>query len=196
MGWVGEAWVCIGDDRCDYDIGEIPEILCFEHDHTSLRVQRIREKPAPYDEASSSPGWKGGDDQEVQLEDIETRHLELFPKLGGIPEGHIVFFWTSSAFFTLTATEDKHPSRGTAIFDSFGEVVGNMGPVSSKTPAQGQEQHESIVVGSRRNQFSPPSLLVLQVEWRESIAYRVDVGEILEEAWERASHTWKLVPLG
>ena len=60
----------------------------------------------------------------------------------------------------------------------------------------GQGRHEFVILGSRRNQFSDPMLLVLQIEWRDAIAHRVNCGEIKEEAWEREPHTWKLIPLG
>lgn len=60
----------------------------------------------------------------------------------------------------------------------------------------GRGRHEFVVLGSRRNQFSNPMLLVLQIEWLDGIAYRVNCGEIEEGPWEREPHTWKLIPLG
>jgi hypothetical protein len=66
-------------------------------------------------------------------------------------------------------------------------------------------QHDFIVLGWRDRSAQRalseykslfPVLLVLQIEWRDGIAYRVGCGEIGEEAWQRADHKWKLIVLG
>ncbi|KAH8801433.1 heterokaryon incompatibility protein-domain-containing protein [Xylogone sp. PMI_703] len=205
MGWIGEVFVCIGDDRCDEDIGEFPEILCFEHYHAPLRLERIRHKPAPYDSTGwrDTPSWKRSHDSHVTLADLEVEHSRnLLATLRATPEKQLIFFWTSSAFFTL-ARPDNNDVRHSDIVDSSGNVVGSTGIMMSeeedcKSPSSDHpsDRHEFVVLGSRRNQFSDPMLLVLQIGWLDGIAYRVNCGEVKEEAWERESHTWKLIPLG
>lgn len=117
-------------------------------------------------------------------------------KLSSIPETQLAFFWTSSAFFTIVPRDD---GRDSVIVDSSGDAVGSTGAmVSENVGSIGSDRgrHEFIVLGSRRNQFSDSVLLVLQIAWRDAIAYRVNWGEVREEAWEKADHAWKLLPLG
>lgn len=78
--------------------------------------------------------------------------------------------------------------------DSLGNIVGSTGTLELKLDGS-QGRHEFIIIGSRRNQFSDPMLLLLQIEWRGNVAYRVNSGEINEDAWETEDHTWKLIAL-
>ncbi|KAI0533970.1 HET-domain-containing protein [Xylaria digitata] len=202
MGWIGEAHVCIGDDRWDADIGEIPEILCYEHYHAPLRIERARPKTLTYEPATqqSRPGWKYNHNQVVTLADLASEYPLLHSTtLGIIPETQLIFFWTSCAFFTLVPPSNSASPRGFTVVDSRGDAVGSTGIIVSdhvESPNHGQGRHEFIVLGSRRNQFSDPMLLVLQIEWQDAIAHRINWGEIREEAWEREPHVWKLIPLG
>ncbi|KAI1205880.1 HET-domain-containing protein [Annulohypoxylon truncatum] len=196
MGWIGEAFVCIGDDRYDIDLGEVPEILCFEHYHSPLRLERVRKATVGYDLIASHDcaSWKAHHNQPVTLSDIAAQNPRLLSKeLGDVPETQLIFFWTSSAILTLAQPADD-ANRSFTIVDSHGSIVGSTGTVGPKSSGS-QGRHEFIVIGSRRNQFSDPMLLLLQIEWRENIAYRVNSAEINESAWEAENHTWKLIPL-
>ncbi|KAI1757570.1 HET-domain-containing protein [Xylaria castorea] len=202
MGWIGEAHVCIGDDRWDADIGENPEILCYEHYHAPMRIERVRSKMLTYEFTTQQdrPRWKCNHNQPVTLADLASEHPLLHStKLSTVPESQLIFFWTTCAFFTLVPPDNNTNLRRFTIVDSRGDAVGSTGTIrldEIEDPNCGQGRHEFIVVGSRRNQFSDPMLLVLQIEWRDAIAHRVNWGEIGERAWEREPHTWKLIPLG
>ncbi|KAI0869541.1 HET-domain-containing protein [Hypoxylon argillaceum] len=202
MGWIGEAHVCIGDDRWDADIGEIPEILCYEHYHAPLRIERVRPKGLTYEleTQQNRPRWKYNHNQLVTLADLASELPLLYSeKLSTIPETQLIFFWTTCACFTIVPPDNNTNRRSFTIVDSRGDAVGSMGVIVSdyvENPNFGQSQHEFIVLGSRRNQFSDPMLLVLQIEWRDTIAHRINWGEIGEGAWERETHMWKLIPLG
>ncbi|KAI3322198.1 HET-domain-containing protein [Xylariaceae sp. AK1471] len=202
MGWIGEAHVCIGDDRWDADIGEIPEILCYEHYHAPLRIERVRPKTLTYELTTQQnrPRWKHNYNQVVTLVDLASEYPLLHSaKLSTIPETQLIFFWTTRAFFTLVPLDSNTNRRRFTIVDSRGDAVGSTGTIVSdyvENPNCSQGQHEFIVLGSRRNQFSDPMLLVLQIEWRDTIAHRINWGEIGEGAWEREPHMWKLIPLG
>ena len=178
-------------------IRESPEILCFEHYHAPLRLERVRHGTAPYDstEQRDLPSWKLSHNQLVILEDLDAEHPQLLSaKLSKIPETQLIFFWTSSAFFTLVPPENND-GRHSTIVDSSGNAVGSTGTMVSddwESDGSGRGRHEFVVLGSRRNQFSHPVLLVLQIEWRDAIAHRLNCGEIKEEAWERGTHTWNL----
>lgn len=182
-------------------ISEVPEIVCFEHYHHPLRLERVRRAAAAYDWISpdQQPSWKPRNHQPVSLVEVTSNLPELSPAaLSNIPETLIIFFWTSSAVLTVAPSEsgNKKPS----LVGPDGEVIGSMAPLAlgndAATAGQRRGQHEFIVIGSRRNQFSDPVLLVLQIEWQHGIAYRVNSGEVLERSWEAAAPTWKLVALG
>ncbi|KAI1113012.1 HET-domain-containing protein [Nemania sp. NC0429] len=203
MGWIGEAHICIGDERWDIDIGEVPEILCYEHCHSPLRLERVRHETASYEWTArqNCPSWKDGHAQLVTLADVASEHPMLHSaKLSTIPETQLIYFWTSSAFFTLVPPDgDNANIRQSTITDSRGNAVGSTGTTVSDdgdSGRYGRGRYEFVVLGSRRNQFSDPVLLVLQIEWRDGIAYRVNCGEIEEGPWERELRTWKLIPLG
>ncbi|KAL7800319.1 heterokaryon incompatibility protein domain-containing protein [Trichoderma ceciliae] len=212
MGWIGEASVCIDDELCgEYELcllspyiftSEIPEILCFEHQHNPLRLERVRGTSAVYDNLQSrvNTDWKRQEKQPVTLHDIETHYSELSAELGDTPETQLIFFWTSSSLFTLVLPTDP-AIRHANIADSREDIVGStgiMGPESvylNRETDGDRSQHEFIVLGSRRSQFSEATLLVLQIKWEGNIAYRVNCGEIKEDAWQAGAHTWKLIAL-
>ncbi|KAI1279621.1 HET-domain-containing protein [Xylaria sp. FL0933] len=202
MGWIGEAHVCIGDDRWDEDIGECPEILCYEHYHAPLRIERVRSQTLGYEltRQRDRSRWKQNQDQHVTLADLALEHPILHTKkLSAIPETQLIFFWTTCAFFAVAPIDNTPGQRRFEIVDSHGHVVGSTGIIETdyiENPDCSKGRHEFIVLGSRRNQFSEPMLLVIQIEWRDGVAYRTNWGEIEEGAWERESYAWKLVPLG
>ncbi|KAI0554825.1 hypothetical protein F4679DRAFT_525055 [Xylaria curta] len=116
-----------------------------------------------------------------------------------IPESQLIFFWTTCAFFTLLPLGNSTDLRRYAVVDSLGNTIGSTGARALddiEYPDNDRVQHELIVLGSRRNQFSHSILLVLQIVWQRAVVHRVNCGEIEEAAWEREPHTWKLIPLG
>ncbi|KAL2126094.1 hypothetical protein VTI74DRAFT_1702 [Chaetomium olivicolor] len=199
MGWLGEVTINIGDERFEPDFdAEIPEILCFEHHHHPLRLERVRRTAAAYDwlRQQDLPSWKAGHDQPVELADLTSS----LPQLPDIPETLVLFFWTSSAFFTVVT---NHGTPAPSLVNTSGDVVGSvkpMPPEDDHRTSEGQRlgQHEFIVIGSSRSTYpgAEPVLLVLQIEWRQGIAYRVNFGEVKERFWEAVPHTWKLIALG
>ncbi|PYI07227.1 hypothetical protein BO78DRAFT_429049 [Aspergillus sclerotiicarbonarius CBS 121057] len=203
MGWVGETFICIGDERFDTDLGEIPEILCYEHIHSPLSLRRVRPTPAQYELAHqrSLPTWKHHENQPVTLSDLSQSQIPL--DLNQTPDTLYLIFWTSSARFTLRPRTTS-PIYQSDIVDSNGIIIGETGKTLLHTVNETQPQpqpqtktsHEFIVLASRRNQFTTPTLLTLQIKWRAGIAYRINYAEIDEDAWIRASPVWKLVVLG
>ncbi|KAM7214003.1 Heterokaryon incompatibility protein (HET) domain containing protein [Rhypophila decipiens] len=206
MGWIGEASILIGDDRLDEEIGETPEVVCFEHCHNPSRLQPVSPAASRFKSLLTSaplPRWKQSHNHSVTMSALETNMPQLYTSLPAVPEGLLIFFWTSMASFTLVPTvippafTDGQAQVTAEVMDAEGQKVGTVGTTSlDDEVAHRQGVHKFIVVGSRRNPFSDPVLLVLQVVWREGIAYRMNSGEILEAAWERASPAWTLVVLG
>jgi len=142
-----------------------------------------------------------GHGQAVTMSVLESNYPSLYGRLPTIPETVQVFFWTSTAVFTLIpavippAHADGRDKTVAKILDPDGKIIGSMGPIVQDAASTGTGTWEFIVVGSRRNPFSDPVLLVLQIEWREEVAYRINCGEIGEEAWENALYKWKLIVL-
>jgi hypothetical protein len=88
------------------------------------------------------------------------------------PSGHVVGSLETSVAPTLLPDDDCDGSRNI-----------------------GFDKHEFIVV-SKKEFMAHRKLLVLQIAWRDGIAYRLGRGEIREAAWERAAPKWKLIVLG
>lgn len=131
----------------------------------------------------------------MTLADLESNHARLRAKLDTIPEETLIFFWTRSATFYLK--NDESQFGGPSVLDSNGKAVGSTRVMSTNVDASAFDQEcEFIVVGSRRNDFSERTPLVLLIKWEEDIAYRVNIGEIFEEDWLKAPSTWKLISLG
>jgi hypothetical protein len=147
--------------------------------------------------------WKVHHSQTVSVDDVRQHLPHLCnTKLASIPDEHLIFLWASSATLTLEGGNDKNNNGASdkpTVLDDSGNVIGEMGRMSEEHWASGdyaQGTHEFIVVGSRRNSYCKPMLLVLQIEWQDGIAYRINFGEVEEEAWIRARRAWKLIALG
>lgn len=89
------------------------------------------------------------------------------------------------------------------ILDSNGKILGTlcrMKPEFWKDGNYDSGMHEFIVVGRRHIEeladFFPATLLVMQVERKNGIWYRINIGEILETDWNVAGSQWKLIILG
>lgn len=78
------------------------------------------------------------------------------------------------------------------ITDSSGRAVGTIGLTSYQ---YSEKKHEFVVIGSRRNMYSESVLIVLQVEWHDCVAYRVNRGEIQEKAWIAAMPQRSLIAM-
>lgn len=159
-------------------------------------MEQTRGTSAVYDFLQSrvNADWKQQNNQPVTLIDVEIHYPNLGAELSDIPETQLIFFWTSSSFFTLVTPADPAVRHAT-ITDSHGDAVGSTGIMGPEQTNGDSSHQEFIILGSRRNQFSEATLLVLQIAWAGSIAYRVNCGEIKEEAWQRQAHTWKLIAL-
>ncbi|PVG00464.1 HET-domain-containing protein [Serendipita vermifera] len=207
IGWVGEAWVSVGDDR--WETGEAPEITCYVHYDSPLRVLKVADTVSsshptqvPCIEEGNTElrnQWKPDHDLTVSVEDIEIHLKNVYDKLVEIPEEHIIFFWTSLATFTLEPVSTQgNQNTAPRILDSTGKQVGTMGIMKNEYWQSGhydRGEHEFVVIGSRRFYTFDPILAVLQIERREGIAYRVNIGEINEEDWVKAQRGWTLVAL-
>lgn len=72
-------------------------------------------------------------------------------------------------------------------------------PADTEDPvcAAGEGLFEFVLMATNRPMFGdhPAEKVVLQVEWRDGIAYRLSVCDILEETWEARGPQMKLIVL-
>jgi hypothetical protein len=149
---------------------------------------------------------------------ISTHLPKITPEtLSNTPENHILFFWTTSAFFavdeppTLITIKDflweKHyfheeDPRSRVKCRKTGKTVGSMdkmGFTHWKSLDEKVEAWEFIRVGQNQIKLvpdSPVTILALQIRWKNGVAYRINLAEIEEAAWNEASPIRRLVALG
>jgi hypothetical protein len=100
-------------------------------------------------------------------------------------------------------TLESLPPSPPHILDASGSVVGSTCRMTSEYFRIGSYDtgmHEFIVIGRRHveelgDEF-PAQLLVMQVEMKDGIYHRVNIGEIEENAWDAAGSEWRLIALG
>jgi hypothetical protein len=196
MGWIGEAWVSVANSRVE--CGEDSEIVCYIHRHDPLDIVPVNVAHSVTNEDSGTDKeWKLHTYQAVNIADVNENLPDIMEDtIIRVPPEQYLFFWTSSAVFELQRRDNE--SRPTVV-DLTGTLVGNMGPMSEDHWTRGKYDsgfQEFIVIGSRRSFDIKPELIVLQIEWRDGVAFRVNIGEINEDAWIKADRTWKLIALG
>ncbi|KAI2628297.1 hypothetical protein GGS21DRAFT_492618 [Xylaria nigripes] len=126
--------------------------------------------------------WKRGQTQAFTLADFasECPTLRSVLTFKTIPEMQLIFSRTSLAFFTFAAPENDNNDETCyfAIVGCHGDAVDKMGTLASEDEGGSRGQHEFVILGRRRNQFLNPTPLVLEIERRDVIAYRVNVGRL------------------
>jgi hypothetical protein len=204
MGWVGEAWVWVQDER--YELGYHPEIVCHIHQLSPLSVVRVVATaprvswshlvdPGP-DVMELRDQWKTHPSLDVSLDDIKAHLPEVYDKLSDLPEETTLFFWANVAVFTLQFVSDRR--LWARVLDDSGESVGEVGAMTGEhweRRTYGQGEHEFIVIGSRYIEGFKSYVVVLQIERKDGFVYRVNVGEIDEEAWVKAERRWELIAM-
>jgi hypothetical protein len=207
MGWVGEAWVSVGDDR--WEMGESPEITCYVHQLSPLQVTKVGSTDILNRTSQIIEGggnvmelraqWKPNHVTDISLNDIKTHLKSVYDKLPELPEEQTIFFWSSLAVFTLQpAPEQESKNVGPIILNDSGSPVGTMGVMKEEHWKAGnydRGKHEFIVIGSRCFFGVDPTLVVLQIERKGDVVFRVNIGDINEEAWVKAQRKWALIAL-
>jgi len=192
----------------------VPEIICFVHSTTPVQIRGVRllsneEYPTVPVGMQERAAWQPVENVNVGIDEIATHFPELFGRLESIPGEHLLFFWTSSAVFTVDY-EHKGVGDKPRILDNSATCVGETdrklalsvklggGGGSRHSDEQRLIAHEFVVIGSVRGPISDfkPELVVLQIEWNEGIAYRTNISRIKEDAWIAADFQWKLIVLG
>jgi Heterokaryon incompatibility protein (HET) len=223
MGWIGEAWLSVGDDRHEFrhvnssplqrvrDIltqrSDLPQVTCHVHRTSPLEIVAVRiestgdimSQVLSSFLCNSYSEWKPNHDLLVSLNDIAQHLPSLYERLSSIPDELTLFFWASSALLTLRNDGEDSITIQPTIVDDTGKPIGTMGKMSLEhwnASKYNNQLSELIVIGSRRPTGYNPVLILLHITWRDEIAYRVNIGEIEEAAWMGVQRVWKLIALG
>ena len=197
-------------------ISETSDLLCFLHQSFPFRINKITgttrfdrkgdedEKAHLYEEDVHPLHHSEDYHDEVTWEDIERNLPQLTTnRLRSVPDGHLVFFWASSVFFTVERPNDEKEPSVTKWYQSKpsvkncrGEYVGTVDRMDEFPPEN--EPQEFIMIGRRAIKEIPdfPAVvLALQICWENGIAYRLNIAEIQETAWRNARPSRKLIAL-
>jgi hypothetical protein len=151
----------------------------------------------------------------VSFGDVENHLPELTSELlSSYPDEYLLFFWADAARFLVrppdqfTFTDHQFVSDNVlnsrpTVHNAAGILVGTACRLKGEhwdSATEGfNEQWYDFVAVSRRAvreipEF-PATIIALQIEWIGSIASRVNIAEISEEAWEAAGPVRSLIAL-
>jgi hypothetical protein len=186
-------------------------IVCYTHRNKPLQFLPVGNTG----HVDSSQAFVNANCAELIVEANVANHLPLLTpnKLALFPDDYLLFFWAESAFFTvksrkpsstvLKSFNDYYKDPRTIIQNGGGETIGSvckMPPQASKLAKDIDTDQKQFIAVARRAIPEVPDypqiILVLQIEWKEGITYRVNMGEIKEEAWQAASPKRSLIVLG
>lgn len=139
----------------------------------------------------------------VQLDDIQNS----IPSLAGailldIPDNQILFFWADSANFKVERDPERNvhvPGEPCRILDSNHGLVGETGCMLSEHYDENgcdSGEWEFIAISRRKLLHFEAHITVIQIRRHHGIAYRMNIGEISESAWNDAKPTSLLIALG
>lgn len=156
--------------------------------------------------------WANNESLDVTWNDVQQQLPSLTAdRLRKVPSEHVLFFWASSVFLEVRRDTDRNrkyvgthsSSRPADILDAHGYLVGimeRMGQWQQQGALSGR--HEFIALGRQDlgieelRALYPPKVMAMQIRWEDGVAYRVNMAEIEQAAWEAAKPTCKLVALG
>lgn len=159
--------------------------------------------------------WLHNKSLDVTWTDIQQQLPSMTAdRLRSVADEHILFFWASSAFFEIdrytgpAAGSNRKfvgthsSSRPADILDGHGDTVGMMEKMGHWQQAGALSgRHEFVALGRQDlgieelRDLYPPKIIAMQIGWDKGVAYRVNIAEIEQAAWEAAQPTWKLIAL-
>ncbi|KAK3377149.1 heterokaryon incompatibility protein-domain-containing protein [Lasiosphaeria ovina] len=216
LGWIGKVGLRIANQHTE--LGLTPEPMYHVLRNCPLRVVRVAmiisndtEISLPPHPSSIPPSPLA-----VTLDSIanELPHLTA-KRLSRIPDNQLLFFWTEVAVFTVSGPVQKNTTYRAPPFHfeiwnvrnrSDGQQQQLVGHTDVCVPSDaddgacsaGEGDYEFVLLATNRPMFGdhPAEKIVLQVVWKAGIAYRISIGDILEDAWNEAQPKMKLVVLG
>lgn len=149
----------------------------------------------------------------VTFDKIYSECPSLTPdRLADTPDDQLLFFFAETAWFTLSnpipsivvRQVDRYKVENCCeVLDRNGVAVGKTQPISPSTlpkrlsdtePNMGE--FEFIALADTQYVKHEAHKLVLQIQRKEGVAYRVNIAEIKKDAWECAGPETKLIAMG
>lgn len=111
--------------------------------------------------------------------------------MNDVPDTLFIFFWASSARLKLAGAKRKQ------LWNGDGKKIGSLS-WNVNVEVDRDEMTEVIVVqGASGRSHYGVELGIWSIKWLDGIAYRVNVGDVIEEEWVKLDNrVWKLIPLG
>jgi hypothetical protein len=130
-------------------------------------------------------------------------------RLSNTADDQLLFFWAETAFFTISGPVSRTISQSNSrdveiqhfeVLDLDENVIGLTYPCDATIKARfgkiKEERVEFIAIANNRPVLHQHQKIALQVERRTGIAYRINMADISEDAWNRSSPKHVLVALG
>jgi hypothetical protein len=183
--------------------GPNPQVVCYRMTPSGLgKVCEVHDKNFP----------RNGDDGVVKkrpwmplnsLEVTEDELRQLHPGLVAHPDvlsGSVLFFWASTARFTLEWEGDPRKGGIPILKNKDGSYAGIMmqcnGDWWLEENLNGSEGEFVVVSILDPEKGSQANLQLLHLEQQDGIAYRMNVGIVEEHVWVKANPTLELIALG
>lgn len=160
--------------------------------------------------------WCNNETLDVTWIDIQQNLPALTEaRIRDVTDEHILFFWASSASFEVAGgiksdaqneeiyNNNLRSSQRADIKDHHGDLIGQMERIAHSEQAESvlSGRQEFIALGRQdigieelRSEF-PPKIVAMQIHWEDDLAYRINIAEIDQEAWEAAQPVWRLIAL-
>ncbi|KAF9876788.1 hypothetical protein CkaCkLH20_05634 [Colletotrichum karsti] len=209
MGWRGALTLTIEDKHADAGLASAVDIYILRNPPLRLLLARRIFMDSPR-QVTSSPA-RGS--SAVSLEDLRNSYPRI--NLEEVPDDQLLLFWSESTRLRVAkpikSTYHWHERDGPLhkhreecyrqqLLDPDGNIAGQTGPCLGSQDAGNLEdkEYEFIVIAERT---APPDYekqrIALQVERRpDGVAYRVNIAEISQDAWEKATKSHGLIALG
>ena len=149
--------------------------------------------------------WRPNSRTEVTLDDIAT-HYSDFKMPADRTVDSVLFFWASSARFRMKWSGDPFTHGIPGIEDTItGESAGVAMQCNLEWWRDRQfegAEYEFVLIATMENadeletnKGEDVSVQVMQIEWKDGLARRLNVGGMKETEWMRAKPEWKLIAL-
>jgi hypothetical protein len=201
MAWRGPVQFLVG--------GPHPQVVCYTYHDTFMK--KVHQDTNPHYPRNGDNGpvkmrpWRPNNKTEVTLSDVSI-HYPNFRISQDRTADSILFFWASSAKFMLGWEGDPRTHGFPCLYDAkTGESAGiMMQPNTDWWMKRGFEGkvYEFLLLSTMSGGDEPDeddgeeTVQVMQIEWKDGLAYRLNVGSMKESEWMRARPVWKLVAQG
>ena len=215
MGWVGDAHCWVSDER-SFTYGNCPEsvtltnpalyrdsptITCYLYQPSVANL--IRTDGTALDSADGIASLDQAEEiGSMTASDFGKFSKGLVPNLSTYPDGYVLIFFAYSASLSISYPGDKGvastPDKALpTVMNKQGKQIGRACRCAEAHAFRGNA--EFIQIARRATPDIPeiaPEVIALQIEWKDGVAYRVNIAEIDEREWKASAPSLTLIQLG